>query len=86
MGTLAFLAIVTTAFRLLLGVVKVGETAKLLAVIVCIVILLILLLSICIEAWYALSLWQKIGLVALGITALWLMQSAKRSMLHRRRK
>lgn len=84
--TLALLAIVTTAFRLMLDVVKACEAATQLAVIVAVVILLILLPVTCFEAWNALSHWQKIGLVVLGITALTSVQNTRRNAQHRRRR
>jgi len=54
----------------MLGIVKTSNAPQRLAAILGITILLIMLPSIVVSAWSGMSLWQKIGLVAIGILIL----------------
>lgn len=70
LGSLATIAIVLTALACMLGIVKTSNAPQRLAAILGITILLIMLPSIVVSAWSGMSLWQKIGLVAIGILIL----------------
>lgn len=68
-GALAVFAIIVTAFGLMLGILKPVEAFKRIGVIVGTVIALPILLQIVIGEWMALTIWHRIGIVALVIGA-----------------
>jgi hypothetical protein len=69
-GSLATIALILTAFGLMLRIVKPGDALKNIGAILGIAIALMLIPCILVSDWSAMSFWQQIGLVALGIT-LW---------------
>jgi membrane-associated phospholipid phosphatase len=68
LGLLTTIAIILTAFGLMLGIVKPADTIKRLGAIIGIVIALMLIPGILMGAWSSMSFWQQVGLVAIGIT------------------
>lgn len=60
------IALILTAFGLMLGILKPADAIKHIGTILCIVILLLMLLVIMASAWSAMSLWQQIALVGFG--------------------
>jgi hypothetical protein len=69
-GLLATMAIILTAFGLMMGIVKPASAMKRLGAIIGIVIALMFIPGILVNAWSSMSLWQQIGLVAIAI-AVW---------------
>lgn len=79
LGALAMVAIVLTAFGLMLGSVKPGDALKYLGASLGIVIVLMLAPGILVSAWAGLFLWQQIALIAIGIGVFqWLRPRRKR--------
>jgi hypothetical protein len=66
-GSLAIIALILTAFGLMLGVVKPADAPKRVGAILGVAILLIFIPSLLVSAWSGISLWQQIALVAIGI-------------------
>jgi hypothetical protein len=71
-GLLATMAIIITALGTMIGLVKPADALKYCAVIGCIVIVLILLVSVLVGLWANLSWWQKAIVVVIVFTVLWL--------------
>ena len=72
-GSLATIALILTAFGLMLGIVKPADVLKHVGTILGIVIVLMLIPGILVSAWLGMSLWQQIALVAIGIgISVWL--------------
>jgi hypothetical protein len=71
-GSAAAIAIILTAFGLMVGVLKPADALRRVGVIVGIVILLMVLPAIIASTWSDMSVWQKMGLagIVLGIVAL----------------
>jgi predicted tellurium resistance membrane protein TerC len=67
MGSLATIALILTAFGLMLGIVKPADAVKHVGAILGIVIALMLVPGALVSAWSSLSLWQRIALAAIGI-------------------
>lgn len=73
LGSLAMIAIVLTAFGLMVGILKPAEAVDRIGAILGIMIVFILIPVLLISAWVGLPLWQKIAVVAVGICVrLWL--------------
>lgn len=68
LGLLATIAIILTVFGLMLGIMKPANAMKHLGATIGILIALMVIPGILASAWSGLSLWQEIGLVAVGIT------------------
>jgi hypothetical protein len=68
-GSIAILALIIAAFGLMLGIVKPADTLKRIGTILGSVIALIIAPCILVSAWLGMTLWEKIGLVAIGIVA-----------------
>jgi hypothetical protein len=79
LGSLATIALILTAFALMLGILKPADAPKRVAAILCAVALLILILGVLVIAWSDLSLWQQIALVTIGI-AVWQWRRPRRPM------
>jgi Zn-dependent protease with chaperone function len=81
-GSLATIALILTAFGLMLGIVKPADVPKRIGVILSIVVTLMVIPGVLVSAWSGVSLWQQIALIAIGIGAFqWLRprrQSRKR--------
>jgi hypothetical protein len=72
-GSVATIALILTAFGLMLGIVKPANAMKSIAAILGIVVGLLVVPGILGSAWSAMSLWQQIVLAAIGIgVLLWL--------------
>jgi hypothetical protein len=63
----AIIALILTAFGLMLGIVKHADAVNRVAAILRIVIVLMLAPGILAGVWSAISLWQQIALMAVGI-------------------
>jgi hypothetical protein len=73
LGSLATIAIILTAIGLMLGIVKPADVMKHIGAILGIVIGLMVIAGILWSAWSAMSLWQQIALIAIGVVLLqWL--------------
>jgi hypothetical protein len=66
-GSLATIALILTAFGIMLGIVKPADVLKHVGAILGIVIVLMLIPGVLVSAWLGMSLWQRIGLAAIGI-------------------
>jgi hypothetical protein len=66
-GSLATIALILTAFGIMLRIVKPDDVLKRIGAILGIVIVLMLIPGLLVSAWSALSLWQQIVLIAIGI-------------------
>jgi hypothetical protein len=72
-GSLAMIALILTAFGIMLGIVKPADALRRMGVIIGIVIVLMFIPGVLVDAWSGLSLWQKITLAAIGVGVwLWL--------------
>ena len=67
LGSLAMIALVLTAFGIMLGTVKPADAVKHAGAFLGIVIVLMLIPGILVNAWSGMSLWQQIGLVSIGV-------------------
>lgn len=76
--SVATIGIIVTALCLMLGIVERSEVLKHIGSIIGIAILLILVPAMLMNAWAALSLWQQIGIVAIGCTVWIFRQQPKR--------
>ena len=74
LGSLAMIAIILTAFGLMVGIVKPADAVKHIGAIFGIVIGLMVIPGILGSAWSALSLWQQIALIAIGIGVIQLLR------------
>jgi asparagine N-glycosylation enzyme membrane subunit Stt3 len=68
-GSFAIIALVLTAFGLMLGILKLADAFKRIGVIVGTVIALLILPQIVIGEWMALTIWHQIGIVVLVVSA-----------------
>ncbi len=66
-GSLTSIALILTAFGLLLGIVKPADALKHVGAILGIVIVLMLIPAVLANIWSGMSLWQRIALVAIVI-------------------
>ena len=69
LGSLATIAIILTAFGIMLGIVKPSDAMTRVGTILGVVIVLMLAPGILAGVWSAMSLWQRIGLTMLGVGA-----------------
>jgi len=69
-GSLATIALILTAFGLMLGVVKLADILPRVAGILGLVMLLMALPNVLASLWLGMSLWQRLGLAAISI-GLW---------------
>jgi hypothetical protein len=68
-GSLATIALILTALGVMLGIVKPADVLGHIAAILGIVMLLLMFPGLLMCAWSGMSLWDRIGLVAIGIGA-----------------
>jgi hypothetical protein len=66
-GSIAMIAIILTAFGLMLGIVKPADALRRVAAILGVIMLLIVLPAVLVTIWSGMSLWQRLGLAAIGI-------------------
>ena len=71
LGPLAMIALILTALGLMIGIVKPADAPKHIGAILVIVIGLMVVPGILANAWSAMSLWQQIALLAIGIGVFW---------------
>ena len=69
-GSLAMIALILTAFGIMLGIVKPTDALKRIGAILGIVILLLLIPGILVGVWATIPLWQRLALAAIGM-GLW---------------
>jgi len=69
--SIATIALILTAFKLMLGIVKLSDVLRRIGAILCAAIALIFAPCILVSAWLSISLWKKIGLVAIGVVVWW---------------
>jgi len=73
LGSLATIAIILTAIGLMLGIVKPADAPKHIGTILVMAVGLMVVPGILVSAWSAMSLWQQIALIAIGVCViLWL--------------
>jgi hypothetical protein len=66
-GSLAMIALILTAFGLMLGIVKPADALRRVGAILGVVMLLMVLPAVLVNLWSGMSLWQRLGMAALGI-------------------
>lgn len=66
-GSVATIALILTAFGLMLGIVKPADALRRVGAIIGVVILLLLAPGILASLWSAIPLWQRIAIVVIGI-------------------
>jgi len=76
-GLVAVIALILTAFGLVLGVVKPAVSLKRIGTILGTVIVLLLIPGVMVSAWSGLSLWQRLGLAVIGIGVLLLLKKSR---------
>jgi hypothetical protein len=67
-GSFATIALILTVFGIMLGIVKPADALRRVAAILGVVMLLLVLPAVLVSIWSGMSLWQRLGLAALGIT------------------
>jgi low temperature requirement protein LtrA len=77
--SLATIGIIVTALCLMLGIVERSEVIKHIGAILGIAVVLILIPAMLVNAWAALSLWQQIGVAAIGIV-IWRFRRQRRQV------
>jgi hypothetical protein len=82
-GSLAIIALVLTAFGIMLGIVKRADAVNRVGAILGIVIVLVLAPGILAGVWSAMSLWQQISLVAIAVIV-WQLRRPRRQPRKRR--
>jgi hypothetical protein len=80
--SLAAIALILTAFGLMLGIVKPADALKHVGVVLGMVIVLMLIPNILMNLWSAISLWQWIGLAVIGIV-IWQWRRPRRQARNR---
>lgn len=76
-GSLAIIALILTAFGLMLGIVKSADALRRVGAILGIVMLLMVLPAVFVNIWTGLSVWQQIALIAIGV-GVWLWRRPRR--------
>jgi hypothetical protein len=71
-GSLATIAIITTALGTMVGLVKPADALKYCVAIVGIAIVLVMLVSVLVGIWSSMSLWQKVIVALIGFAVWWL--------------
>lgn len=69
-GILAVLAIIVTAFGLMLGILKPADAFKRIGVIVGTVIALLIVPQVVVCTWSAIPVWQQLALIVIGLVIL----------------
>ncbi len=83
-GSLAIIALVLTAFGIMLGIVKRADAVNRVGAILGIVIALMLAPGILAGIWSAMSLWQQISLIAIAVIV-WQLRRPRRRTRKRNR-
>jgi hypothetical protein len=66
-GSLAMIALILTAFGLMLGIVKPADALRRFGAILGVVTLLTVLPAVFVNIWSGMALWQRLSLAAIGI-------------------
>ena len=66
-GSLAMIALILTAFGLMLGIVKPADALRRIAAILGVIMLLLVLPAVLVTIWSSMLLWQQLALVAIGV-------------------
>ena len=66
-GSIAMIALILTALGLMLGIVKPADAVRRVGAILGVVMLLMVLPAVLVNIWSGMSLWQRLGMAALGI-------------------
>jgi hypothetical protein len=69
-GLITMIALILTAFGLMLGIVKPADALRRVGAILGVVMLLMVLPAVLVNLWSGMSVWQRLGLAVLGI-AVW---------------
>jgi len=64
-GSVAMIALILTAFGLMLGIVKPSDALRRVAAILGVVMLLLVLPVVLVSIWSGMSLWQRLALAAI---------------------
>lgn len=83
-GSVAMIALILTAFGLMLGIVKPADALRRVAAILGVIMLLLVLPSVLVSIWSSMSLWQRLGLAAIAI-AYWQWRRPRGESRKRRR-
>jgi hypothetical protein len=69
-GSVATIALILTAFGLMLGIVKPADALSRVGAILGVVMLLMMIPAVLVSIWSGMSVWQRLSLAAIGI-GLW---------------
>ncbi|HUV96069.1 MAG TPA: hypothetical protein VMV98_01245 [Acidobacteriaceae bacterium] len=78
-GSVAMIALILTAFGLMLGIVKPSDALRRVAAILGVVMLLLVLPVVLVSIWSGMSLWQRLGLAAIML-GLWQWRRPRRQV------
>lgn len=73
-GSLAMIALILTAFGVMLGMVKPADSVKLIGAIVGILMVFLIIPGVVASAWLSMSIWQRLGLTLIGMAVLLLIR------------
>ena len=76
-GSVAMIALILTAFGLMLGIVKPADAFRRVAGILGVVMLLLVLPAVIVSIWSGISLWQRLALAAIAM-GIWLLRRPRR--------
>ena len=79
LGSLAIIALILTAFGIMLGIVKPADAVNRVGATLSIIIVLMMAPGILVGIWSAMSLWQQIGLIAIGVGVFQLVHPRRRT-------
>src|ERR1019366_5904134 len=66
-GSIAIIALILTAFGIMLGIVKPADAVRRIGAILGVVMLLMVLPAVLVNLWSGMSVWQRLALAAIGI-------------------
>jgi hypothetical protein len=72
-GSVAMIALILTAFGLMLGIVKPADALRRVAAILGVVMLLLVLPAVIVSIWSGMSLWQRLAVAAIAM-GIWLLK------------
>ena len=78
-GSLATIALILTAFGLMLGIVKLADALRRVAAILGVVMLLMMIPAVLVNIWSGMSLWQRLALATIVI-GVWLGKNELRKL------
>jgi hypothetical protein len=83
-GSLAIIAIILAALGFMLGIVKLADAPRNIGAILGIMISLMLFPGVLLCAWFGMSLWQQLTLIAIAIGVLYWLRPRGRTQNERR--